>query len=102
MPPGRLTFFTLRARLINVINRRIRNGEFTERGIARLSGISQPQVHNVLKGLRALTPDTADQLMASLNIGVLDLIDQEELISFLRSSRPASSGGTSVPARPEA
>ncbi len=32
------------------------NGELTERGFARSVGISQPHVHNVLKGVRNLSP----------------------------------------------
>jgi transcriptional regulator with XRE-family HTH domain len=73
-----LNFVSLRQRLINVVNRLISNGLYTERGIARLTGISQPQVHNILKGARSLTPETADLLMGKMNILLLDLISREE------------------------
>ena len=69
-----ITFAVLRTRLLQVVNGRIRNGEFTERGLARLVGLSQPQVHNLLKGARRLSSDTADLLMARLGISILDLI----------------------------
>ena len=36
---------------------RIQNGELTERSLARLTGISQPHIHNVLKGAKILSPE---------------------------------------------
>jgi transcriptional regulator with XRE-family HTH domain len=65
---------------VAVIKTRISKGEFTERGIARTSGLSQPQVHNVLKGARGLTPETADLLMEALNIAFLDLLSHGEVL----------------------
>ena len=46
-------FEILRNRLIENIRYRIRNGELTERGLARRTGISQPHLHNLLKGVRS-------------------------------------------------
>jgi plasmid maintenance system antidote protein VapI len=74
-----LTFADLRQRLLLVINRRINNGEFSERGLARIVGISQPQVHNVLKGARSLTPETADLLLEKLGISLLELLTAGEV-----------------------
>ena len=51
---GKVDFAALQSRLKHAVIRRIYNGEFTERGFARMLGISQPQVHNVLKGARKL------------------------------------------------
>jgi len=76
---GRVTFSELKVRLIKIVNARILNGEFSERGLARILGISQPQVHNVLKGARRLSHDIADRLLTMLGMSVLDLIRQEEL-----------------------
>lgn len=58
---------------------KIRNGEFTERGLARILGVSQPQLHNVLKGARPLKPEFADCLLRYFKIGVLDLVEAREL-----------------------
>ena len=58
---------------------RIRNGDLTERGLARLTGISQPHVHNVLKGVRSLTPEIADLILSALHISLLDLCAKPEL-----------------------
>jgi transcriptional regulator with XRE-family HTH domain len=56
------------------VNHRIRNGEITERGLARLTGLSQSHVHNVLKGARMLTPEVADTFLRYLRISVLELL----------------------------
>jgi plasmid maintenance system antidote protein VapI len=53
--------------------RRMANGEFTERSLAGRVGVSQPQIHNVLKGARKLTPELADRILQALGISVLDL-----------------------------
>jgi plasmid maintenance system antidote protein VapI len=73
------TFTVLKARLIRFVNLRIQNGDFTERGFARILGISQSQVHNVLKGARKLKPELADHIMRKLDMSVLDLLDPSEL-----------------------
>lgn len=44
----------LRYRLMVLVVTKIRNGEFTERRLARMVGVSQPQLHKVLKGVRSL------------------------------------------------
>jgi plasmid maintenance system antidote protein VapI len=50
-----LTFQDAQQRLLAYVRDRIHNGELTERGFARMIGISQPHVHNVLKGVRNLS-----------------------------------------------
>ena len=80
-----VTFGALQARLIAFVNMRIQNGEYTERGLARLLGISQPQIHHVLKGTRRLQPEFADRIMARFGVTVLDLLQDIELSSELRS-----------------
>lgn len=72
-------FHTLRARLVGLVNARLQNGEFTERGLAKILGASQPHVHNVLKGSRTLQWDLADRMIAELSIKILDLWTDEEL-----------------------
>ncbi len=74
-------FQSLQRRLVTVIRERVRRGELTERGLARLSGVSQPHIHNVLKGVRIFSPEFADQVLRQLHITVLDLCDSADLTS---------------------
>lgn len=64
---------------MDLIILKINSGEFTERGLARLIGVSQPQIHNVLKGKRKLQTELADRIMQKFDLGVLDLFHQTEL-----------------------
>lgn len=80
--PPRFTFEDLQCRLAGFVRIRINNGEFTERGLARVAGISQPQIHNFLKGTRRLSPEFADRLMCRLRIGILDLFEAGELLEY--------------------
>jgi len=68
-----MDFRLLQVRLIEHIERRVHNGETTERSLARRSGISQPHLHNVLKGARSMSPEMADQILHCLHIDLLDL-----------------------------
>ncbi|MDQ6664429.1 MAG: helix-turn-helix transcriptional regulator [Acidobacteriota bacterium] len=72
-------FQLLQKRLVGTIRERVRSGQITERGLARLSGVSQPHIHNVLKGVRILSPEFADQVLRQLNITVVDLCERKEL-----------------------
>lgn len=56
------------------VRRRIRNGELTERRLARMTGISQPHVHNMLKGVRVLSPEMADRILRELHVDVVQLL----------------------------
>jgi len=71
-------FHELHGRLLLSLRMRLSNGELTERRLARLTGVSQPHVHNVLKGKRLLSPRTADQILQRLGLSVLDLLRREE------------------------
>lgn len=75
----RVSFRDLQDRLISFVVMKIRNGEFTERRLARVLGVSQPQLHNVLKGARPLKPEFADCLFKHFEIGVIDLLSRAEL-----------------------
>jgi plasmid maintenance system antidote protein VapI len=81
----KVSFQALLERLIYAVNIRIKNGEYTERGLARILGISQPQMHNVLKGARTLHTDLADRLLWKLGISVLHLFNADELSEELRA-----------------
>jgi transcriptional regulator with XRE-family HTH domain len=79
-----VTFDDLLQRLLEELRRRVRSGEATERGLARLSGISQPHLHNVLKGKRLLSMEKADEVLRRLQIDLLYLVEAEELQESLR------------------
>ena len=74
----------LQDRLTANLRERVRCGELTERGLARLTQVSQPHIHNVLKGKKLLSTDMADQVMHHLRMDVLDLIDPVELMEWHR------------------
>jgi transcriptional regulator with XRE-family HTH domain len=74
-----MDFALLQQRLVAHIRERVRGGEVTERRLARLTGISQPHVHNVLKGVRALSPALADHFLRELRISVFDLLEPQEM-----------------------
>jgi transcriptional regulator with XRE-family HTH domain len=69
-----MNFLDLQENLIRHIRERVHSGELTERGLARMTGISQPHIHNVLKGKRVLSIDAADLILASLHLDVRDLV----------------------------
>lgn len=76
MSPLELNFGWLQTRLIQLVQAHIRNGDYTERGLARILGISQPQMHHILKGARKLSPEIADRILSHLGIGIVELLDE--------------------------
>jgi transcriptional regulator with XRE-family HTH domain len=74
-----MTFHDLQQRFLEELRQRVRSGAATERGLARLSGISRPHLHNVLKGKRILSMEKADVVLRRLQIDLLHLIEPEEL-----------------------
>ena len=74
-----MTFYELHQHLLENLRCRVRCGESTERGLARHTGISQPHLHNVLKGKRILSFEKADEILVRLNLDVLDLIPPKQL-----------------------
>jgi transcriptional regulator with XRE-family HTH domain len=73
-----VNFKHLEHRFLCELRERVRSGAATERGLARLVGVSQPHMHNVLKGKRFFSLEKADQVLRSLGLDVLDLIDPDE------------------------
>jgi hypothetical protein len=74
-----VTFDVLQRRLLDAATHRVRNGEFTERGLARLIGVSQPHLHHVLKGRKSLTSGVGDAILCGLSASLLDLATDQEL-----------------------
>jgi hypothetical protein len=82
-----LTFQDAQLKLLAFVRNQIRNGELTERGFARSVGISQPHVHNVLKGLRNLSPEFFDLALKYFHLDMLDLVPLHDLEAHLRTRR---------------
>ena len=71
-----MRFCLLLESLLDDLRVRLRNGQLTERGLARRTGLSQSHVHNVLSGARFLTPQTADAILNALGLSVRDVMDR--------------------------
>lgn len=71
-------FRELEHRLILYLQERVRSGEITERSLARVIGVSQPHLHNVLKGRHLFSLPMADKILRHLDLDLLDFIDPEE------------------------
>lgn len=71
-----MDFETLKRRLLAHVRTCVHNGELTERGLARMIGISQPHMHHILKGVRALSLENADRILRRLDLTVLDLLEE--------------------------
>lgn len=84
-----LSLADLRRRLVDRLRDKVRNGEWTERGLARAAGISQPHLHHALKGARELSPENADRLAAAAEIALFDLLDPEALTAYLARAKCA-------------
>jgi len=82
-----LTIQDAQRRLLTHVRDRIHNGELTERGFARLIGISQPHAHNVLKGARKLSPEIFDSILKTFNMSLLDLAPVEDLEANLKQRK---------------
>ena len=79
-----MDFQELERRFVELLRQRIRSGELTERQLARMAGISQPHVHNVLKGKRVFSLSMTDSILQVLKLDVLDLIKPEEAAQIHR------------------
>jgi transcriptional regulator with XRE-family HTH domain len=71
-----VTFERLQLNLIQHLRDRVHSGELTERSLARITGISQPHLHNVLKGKRLLSLQKLDSILAYLELDLRDLIEE--------------------------
>ncbi|PWU11756.1 MAG: XRE family transcriptional regulator [Terriglobia bacterium] len=70
-----MDFQRLQSRLIANLRDRIQRGDVTERALARMTGISQPHLHHVLKGKRLLSMEKTDQILHHLRLDLRDLLD---------------------------
>ncbi|MGA3235097.1 MAG: helix-turn-helix transcriptional regulator [Bryobacteraceae bacterium] len=75
-----MTFHDLHGALIRYLNKCVQSGAVTERGLARRTGISQPHIHNTLKGKRLFSWKNADAILREMDLDLLDLINRSELV----------------------
>lgn len=78
-------FRLLQARIISIARAKVQDGHFTERGLARHLGVSQPHMHNVLSGARPVTPELLERMLRGFRLALLDLYSAEELRENLQS-----------------
>lgn len=78
-----LTIGDLHVRLVHYMRALVRHGFLSEAGLARRTHLSQPHIHHVLAGRRALTAASADLIIESLGLGILDLVTTAELAAYL-------------------
>lgn len=88
-----MTFQDARLKLLACVRNQMCNGEITERGFARMIGISQPHAHNVLKGVRTLSPEIGDLILKSLQLSLADLVSLDEIEMQLNRRRAQESAG---------
>lgn len=72
-------FAEMQRRLVSYLREKVRNGDITERRLARITGVSQPHIHNVLSGKRGFSMEMADQIMRALRVDLLDFLDAQDL-----------------------
>jgi len=79
-----MDFHQLQMRFVAFLRERVRSGELTERGLARITRVSQPHIHNVLKEKRFLSMEMSDKMLCRLRMDVLDLMGTEDLAEWHR------------------
>jgi len=72
-------FAEMQRRLVAYLREKVRNGDITERRLARITSVSQPHIHNVLSGKRGFSMEMADQVLRALRIDLLDFLKPEDL-----------------------
>ena len=78
-------FQVLQLRLLATLKEMVRKGDMTERRLARLTGVSQPHMHNVLKGVRILSSEVADEILRHLYAPLVTVRGQ--------AGKPSGKGG---------
>jgi hypothetical protein len=77
-----LDFAELQRRLVAYLSEKVRNGEMTERGLARITGVSQPHMHHVLCGKRGFSMEMADRVMKALRKDLLDFLEDTDIAEW--------------------
>lgn len=74
-----MNFTTLQDRLRRLLLDKISAGEFTGMALAARAGFQQAHISNFLNQKRSLSLDAMDQVLASLHLSVLDLMESTEI-----------------------
>jgi transcriptional regulator with XRE-family HTH domain len=77
-----LDFAELQRRLVAYLSEKVRNGEMTERRLARITGVSQPHMHHVLCGKRGFSMEMADRVMRALRKDLLDFLEDQDIAEW--------------------
>lgn len=96
----KISFRLLQTRLLSAVNARIQNGELSERGLAKFLGISQPQIHNVLKGARKLNVELADRLLWAFGLNLICLLPDEEIAEEFAARKLTAGQSAQTPVPP--
>ncbi len=76
-----LTFHELQRQVLLLLNEKVRRGDISQRRLARLTGFTQPHIHNVLKGARGMHAGLADAALECLELSLRDLLEPAALPS---------------------
>lgn len=79
-----INFSEIPRRFVIHLRERVHSGELTERGLALITGVSQPHIHNVLKGTRNFSVEMPGAILYHLNLDLIDLIRPDELLEWRR------------------
>lgn len=79
-----MDFQELQSRLVIFLRERVRSGELTERGLARITRVSQPHIHNILKEKRVPSVSMADRILRHLRMDLLDLLRPDDVAEWRR------------------
>jgi hypothetical protein len=71
-----VNFTGIQVRLLERLRGMVERGELTESALGGMLDYSQPQVHNVLKGERGLTPEFADRVLEVFRMEIEDLLPE--------------------------
>ncbi|HUA61785.1 MAG TPA: XRE family transcriptional regulator [Verrucomicrobiae bacterium] len=74
-----LDFEVLHSRVVQHLQDIVRNGVVTERGLSRMTGLSQPHIHQVLKGTKFLSMASANHVLRSLQTDLVDFLEPEDI-----------------------
>jgi len=77
-----LDFAELHRRLVTYLRESVRNGDMTERRLARITGVSQPHIHHVLSGKRSFSTEMADQVLRALRSDLVDFLEPEDIAQW--------------------
>lgn len=96
-----MKFCVLRDRLLARIRGLLETGAISESQLARHLGVSQPHLHNTLKGVRGVTTQMADQFLESMGWSIADLLEPVDFeIAVRRYKASVSSRTRFIEARP--